>query len=79
MDRYTLSYEGRMRFRRAKISVNQEEEGKIEGYEVLDYLYEHGTATVEEIENNTGLSWGQVVEKITTLMYWGYIEKLAEQ
>ena len=78
IDRYTLSYEGRSRFRRAKISVNKEE-AKIEGYEVLDYLYEHGAATVEEIENYTGLSWNQVTEKILAFVYRGYVEKLAEQ
>ena len=79
MDRYTLSNEGRARFRRTKIGVDIEGEAKREGYEVLDYLYEHGAATVEEIENYTGLSGGQVGEKIWEFINRGNVEKLAEQ
>ena len=77
MDRYTLSYEGKARFKRRKISVNLGM-AKMEGYEILDYLYEHGSATVEEIENYTGLSWGQVSNKLSTLIYHGYVEELAK-
>ncbi len=51
---------------------------KMEGYEVLDYLYEYGAATVEEIENYTGLSWDEVVDKLRVFIHIGYIEELAE-
>ena len=82
MDRYTLTYEGRARFKRSKIRMNIEGEGKIEGYEVLDYLYEHEHATVEEIENSTGLSWSQTVERLMEFVnrgcVEGYIEKSTE-
>ena len=79
MDRYMLSREGRARFQREKISVDIEEKVKMKGYDVLDYLYEHGAATVEEIEEHTGLSWGQVVDILGSFIPWGYIEGLAEQ
>jgi len=77
MDRYMLSNEGRARFKRKKISVDIGMD-KIEGYEVLDYLYEHGAATVEEIENYTGLSWSQVVDKLSTFIHHGFVEKSAD-
>jgi DNA-binding MarR family transcriptional regulator len=54
------------------------EEQTMEGFDILDYLYEHGAATVEEIEKHTGLSYGQVVHKIESFIPWGYIERLAE-
>ncbi len=55
-----------------------EETDKMEGYEVLDYLYEHGAATVEEIESHTGLSYDRVAHKMESLIPRGYIERLAE-
>jgi DNA-binding MarR family transcriptional regulator len=79
MDSYLLSYEGRARFKRTKISVEIEGKVKMEGYEILDYLYEHGAATVEEIENHTGLSWGEVADKLGLFIHSGYVEKLGGQ
>jgi len=73
MDRYTLSSEGRARFKRMEISVDAGV-AKIKGYEVLDYLYEHGAATVQEIENYTGLSWGKVTEELSKFIHHGLIE-----
>ena len=78
MDRYGLSYEGRAKFRRKKVRMNLEM-AEMEGYGVLDYLYEHGAATVEEIGNYTGLSWEQVMNKLVAFIYWGYVEELAKQ
>ena len=78
MDRYTLSSEGMARIKRRKISVDMGME-KIEGYEVLDYLYENGAATVEEIESYTGLPRSQVLDKLLTFIHHGFVEKLAEQ
>ena len=78
MDRYTLSNEGMARLKRRKISVDMGMD-KVEGYEVLHYLYEHGPATVEEIGNYTGLSWSQVINKLSTFIHHGFVEKSAEQ
>ena len=77
MARYTLSNEGMARFRRRKISVDMGME-QMEGYEVLDYLYKHGAATTEEIENYTGLSWSQVVDKLLTFIHHGFVEESAD-
>lgn len=77
MDRYTLSNEGRARFKRRKISANLGIE-TIEGYEILDCLFENGSATVEEIKNYTGLSWSQVVNKLEAFIHWGYVEGLTK-
>jgi len=55
MDRYMLSDEGRARFRRIKMSGDKDANFKIRDFEVLDYLYEHEFATVEEIAESTGL------------------------
>jgi hypothetical protein len=78
MDRYTLSNEGRARFKRTKISMNMEGKGLVAGYEVLDYLFEHGAATIEEIERHTGLPYEQVVNRLGDFISWGYIEELVE-
>ena len=78
MDKYKLSNEGMARLKRRKISVDMGMD-KMKGYEVLDYLYEHGPATVEEIENYTGLSWSQVTDKLSTFIHHGFVEKSAEQ
>jgi DNA-binding MarR family transcriptional regulator len=78
MDRYKLSNEGRMRFKRSRISVDIEEKSRITGYEVLDFLFEHGAATMAEIEAHTGLSWSRVADILTSLLHWGYVEKLEE-
>ncbi len=72
-----LTSEGRTKFKRTKIRMSAEEQ-TMEGFDILDYLYEHGAATVEEIEKHTGLSYGQVVHKIESFIPWGYIERLAE-
>ena len=77
MDRYILSSEGMARFKRRKISVDMGLE-KMEGYEILGYLYEHGAATVEEIENYAGLSRSQVIDKLSTFIHHGFVEGLAD-
>lgn len=75
MNKYALTIEGRARFRRRRISVKAEM-AKIEGYEVLDYLYEHGTGMVEEIADYTGLSQGQVMDKLLVFMNHDLVEEL---
>ena len=74
MDRYRLTNEGRWRFKRVKSSA---EPVKMEGYEILDYLYESGPGTIEEIMSHAGLSRLQVVDKLLAFMQQGYVEKVA--
>jgi DNA-binding MarR family transcriptional regulator len=73
MNKYTLSIEGKARFKRMRIRVDLGI-ATTEGYEVLDYLYEHGSATVEEIENDTGLSRDKVSSQLSTFIHHGFIE-----
>jgi DNA-binding MarR family transcriptional regulator len=77
MDRYGLTYEGQTRYTRTRIRLDAEGEAKTAGFEVLDYLYEHGAATVEEIKNKTGLTYPQVVNELEDFLAWGYVERLA--
>jgi DNA-binding MarR family transcriptional regulator len=77
MDRYMLTSEGRTKFKRTKIRMSAEEQ-TMEGFDILDYLYEHGASTIEEIEKHTGLHYDQVVHKIESFIPWGYIERLVE-
>ena len=79
MDRYTLTYEGRARFRRMETRIHADTSAKTKDYEILHHLYEHGAATVEEIENYIGQSRDELVNRLSALMYHGYIEELAEQ
>ena len=73
MDRYTLSKEGRWRFMRIR---EDKETVRFEGYEIIDYLYDNGARTIEEIINYTGLSQNQVVDKIQALISQRFVEKL---
>ena len=77
MDRYKLSHEGRARFR--GIKTGDTGTARMEGYEVLNYLYEHGPATVEELEDYAGLSRAQVTDKLWAFINRGYVDKLAEK
>ena len=49
---------------------------RFEGYEILDYLYENGARTIEEIENHTGLSQSRVIDKIQAFISQRFVEKL---
>jgi DNA-binding MarR family transcriptional regulator len=77
MDKYTLSSEGRARFKRMQTSVDAGVEmgiARTEGYLILDYLYQHGAATVADIEKFTGLSWGKVTAELSTFIHHGLVE-----
>jgi DNA-binding transcriptional ArsR family regulator len=78
MDKYTLTSEGRAKFRRIETRIHSDESAKSEDYDILHYLYERGAASVEELEKYTGLSWNEVTNKLSTLMYHDYIEELTE-
>jgi len=75
MDRYTLTEEGRARSRRRLISETAET-ASMEGNEILDFLYEHGNATLEELMEHTGMSRFHLMDKILLYMNHGIIEKL---
>jgi predicted transcriptional regulator len=78
MERYTLTQEGRARFRRMETRAHIDASAVTSDFKLLHYFYEHGAASVEEIEDYTGLSWSAVVNEIGTLMNRGYIEGLPE-
>jgi len=78
VDKYTLTYQGRAKFRRMETRIHSDESAMSEDYDILHYLYERGAASVEELEEYTGLSWNEVTNKLSTLMYHDYIEELAE-
>ena len=63
MDRYMLTEEGRARCRRREIS-SRTDMARPEGNEILDYLYEHGPRTVEELVEYTGMTQFRVMDKI---------------
>ncbi len=56
----------------------EKEPAKMEGYEILDYLYEKGPRTVEEIANHTGLSRSRVIARLLAFMPQGYVSKVAD-
>jgi DNA-binding IclR family transcriptional regulator len=66
--------EGRARFRRMKLSVDAA--NVTDGYKVLEYLYEIGPGSIEEIGEATGLSREQVVLQLQTYMSHGMVEEL---
>ena len=70
MDKYYLSNEGRARFARMRISG----EDKFEGFEILAYLYDHGSSTAEELTEHTGLSRSQLMDRLLTFIHHGFIE-----
>ena len=70
MDKYFLSNEGTARFKRMRISG----EARFAGYEILEYLYEHGSSTTDELVEYTGLSRNKLVELMMTFIHHGFIE-----
>ena len=74
MDRYSLIGEGRARFRRMKLSLDASD--VTDGYRVLEYLYEKGPGSIDEIGEATGLSREQVVYQLQTYMSHGMVEEL---
>lgn len=69
-----LTSEGRAKFRRMKVSVDAD--ARTDGYKVLDYIYEHGADTIDEIGVSTGLPREQVVSQLQVYMSHGMVEEL---
>ena len=57
-----------------KISVDAA--ARTDGYKVLDYIYERGADTIDEIGVSTGLSREQVVSQLQVFMSHGLVEEL---
>jgi DNA-binding MarR family transcriptional regulator len=76
MDRYTLTYEGRAKFRRMETRVTADTSARTGDYDILYYIYEYGAATVSEIEEYTGLPTNEAISRLAALMSYGYIEEL---
>ena len=57
-----------------KISVDTA--ARTDGYKVLDYIYEHGADTIDEIGVSTGLPREQVVSQLQVYMSHGLVEEL---
>jgi DNA-binding MarR family transcriptional regulator len=73
MDKYFLSNEGRARFKRIMISLDTTD-AKFEGFEILEYLYEHGSSTADELTEHTGLTRSQLMDRLLTFIHHGFIE-----
>jgi DNA-binding MarR family transcriptional regulator len=74
MDRYTLTYEAKARLRAMETRADIDASANTLDFRLLRYLYNHGPATIEEIEKQTGLHWDGVVNEISVLMNRGYVE-----
>lgn len=74
MDRYMMTTEGRAKFRRTRATVDKAE--MTEGHKILDYLFEHGADTIDEIGTSTGLSRDQVVAQLQVFMNHGFVEEM---
>ena len=70
---YMLTNEGNARFRKRKVSADEAEAGG-EGYKILNYLYDHGGAPLEDIAYHTGLSRSQVNTQLAVLLSHGQVE-----
>jgi len=57
-----------------KLSVDTAE--RPDGYKILDYIYEHGADTLDEISVSTGLTREQVVSRLQVYMSHGLVEEL---
>ena len=70
---YMLTNEGVARFRKRKAMLG-EDQAREEGYDILDYLYEHGGASVDNIVRHTGMTRSEVTQKLSTYLSHGLVE-----
>ena len=73
MTGYMLTDEGNARFRK-RITSADEAEAAGEDYKILDYLYRHGSAPMDDIAYHTGLSRNQVTAQLTVFLSHGLVE-----
>ena len=74
---YMLTSEGVARFRKRKVLAD-EGQGREQGYDILNFLYEHGGASLEEIIRYTGLPRGDVIRILSTYLNHGLVEGMTE-
>jgi len=70
---YMLTNEGVARFRKRK-ALTGEDQVREDGYDILNYLYEHGGTPLEEIIRYTGLPRGRVIQQISVFLSHGMVE-----
>jgi len=78
MERYTLTFGGRSMLRRMESRVSTDSSFKTDDFQILEFLYENGAASVDEIADYTELARGELVNKLLGIMKRGYIEALAK-
>ena len=61
MNVYNLTHKGRKKFEKTRDNPHL---FNTVGYKVLEYLYENGTGTVEQIVDYTGVSHSEAVAKL---------------
>ena len=73
MTGYMMTNEGNARFRKRKLSADEVEAGEV-GYKILDYIFDHGGASLDDIARHTGLSRNQVTAQIAVFLSHGLVE-----
>ena len=63
--------------RRMESRVSTDSSFKTDDFKILEFLYENGAASVDEIVGYTELSRGELVNKLLGIMKRGYIEASA--
>ena len=74
---YMLTNEGVARFRKKKLMLG-EDQTREQGYDILNYLYEQGGASLEEIIRYTELPRGDVIRILSTYLNHGLVEGMTE-
>ena len=77
MERYTLTFEGLAMLRRMESRVATDASFRTEDYQILEFLYENGAATIDEIVDYIGVTRAELVNRLFGIMRRGYIEALA--
>ena len=73
MNVYSLTEKGRKKFKRMRDNLGITQTA---GYQVLEYLYENGTGTVEQIVIYTGVPHSEVMPMLNRFRGEGSVEVL---
>lgn len=73
MTGYMLTYEGNSRFRKRK-SLTGEDQTRDEGFEILEYLFDYGAASMDDLIRHTGLNRDQVNTQLAVFLSHGLVE-----
>jgi DNA-binding MarR family transcriptional regulator len=77
MERYTLTFEGRAMLRRMESRVTNDSSFLTDDFKILEFLYENGAATIDDIVDYMGIKRSELVNRLFGIMRRGYIEALA--